>query len=121
MVQTKDAGQDPLKIKKVQVIVTEKKGSDVNIASHLLVDGFQGRYDVAAVITNDSDLKLPIDMVKNVLKKPVGVICPLEPPSRELRKVATFFKVIKPETYKECQFPISFADKNGKVHKPKDW
>lgn len=121
MVQTKDAGKEPEKIKKVQVIVTEEKGSDVNIATHLLVDGFQGRYDIAAMITNDSDLKLPVEMVRNILKKPVGIICPHEHPSRELKKVATFFKTIKPEIYKECQFPESFADKNGKVHKPKEW
>ena len=112
MVQTKDAGKETEKIKKVQVIVTEEKGSDVNIATHLLVDGFQNKYDVAAVITNDSDLKLPVEMVRNVLKKPVGVICPHEHPSRELKKVASFFKTVKAETYKECQFPESFADKS---------
>ncbi|OFZ15734.1 MAG: hypothetical protein A2Z20_05210 [Bdellovibrionales bacterium RBG_16_40_8] len=121
MVQTKDAGKDSQKIKKVQVIVTEEKGSDVNIATHLLVDGFQNKYDIAAVITNDSDLKLPVEMVRSVLNKPVGIICPHEHPSRELKKVASFFKCIKAETYKECQFPDSFADSIGKVHKPKEW
>jgi uncharacterized LabA/DUF88 family protein len=105
MVKAADEGRSPDKIKKVQVIKTEEKGSDVNIASHLLVDGFQNKYEAAAVITNDSDLKLPINMVKNVLRKTVGVICPHEKPSKELIKSASFFKTIKPATYLECQFP----------------
>ena len=40
----------------VRVIKTEEKGSDVNLATHLLTDGFRGAYDIAVVITNDSDL-----------------------------------------------------------------
>jgi hypothetical protein len=30
-----------------EVWSTEEKGSDVNLASHLLLDGFQGKYDLA--------------------------------------------------------------------------
>ncbi len=29
----------------VSVIKTEEKGSDVNLASHLINDGYQGRYE----------------------------------------------------------------------------
>ena len=42
-----------------EVWTTEEKGSDVNLASHLLVDGSGARYDLAVVISNDSDLKEP--------------------------------------------------------------
>lgn len=75
------------KIEKVRVVKTEEKGSDVNLATHLLVDGFQGHYETAVVISNDSDLNLPITMVKNVLKKRIGVICPTEKPGRELQRM----------------------------------
>ena len=40
----------------VKVIKTEEKGSDVNMAAHLVNDGHRGRYEVAVLITNDSDL-----------------------------------------------------------------
>jgi hypothetical protein len=40
-----------------EVWTTEEKGSDVNLASHLLIDGFRARYDLAVVISNDGDLK----------------------------------------------------------------
>lgn len=121
MVKTSDAGKPPSEIKKVQVIKTEEKGSDVNIATHLLVDGFQNKYEAAAVITNDSDLKLPIGMVKDVLKKTVGVICPHERPSKELVRSASFFKTVKPETFLECQFPDPIEWQGRKIHKPKAW
>jgi hypothetical protein len=35
----------------------EEKGSDVNVAAHLLVDVLAGGFDAAVVISNDSDLR----------------------------------------------------------------
>ena len=52
---------------------TEEKGSDVNLASYLLLDAFQNKYDVAAVLSNDSDLTEPIRIVTRTLGKPVGL------------------------------------------------
>jgi hypothetical protein len=42
----------------VKVIKTEEKGSDVNLATHLLHDAHLGRFDIAVVISNDSDPEL---------------------------------------------------------------
>lgn len=58
----------------VNVHDTEGKGSDVNLASHLLNDGWQGRYDVAVVVSQDTDLEEPIRMVREQIGKPVGLI-----------------------------------------------
>lgn len=52
----------------------EEKGSDVNVASHLLTDTLTNLIDAAVVISNDSDLRLPIQMARQVL--PVGLINP---------------------------------------------
>jgi len=38
----------------------EEKGSDVNVAAHLLLDVLQSDIDAAIVISNDSDLRLPL-------------------------------------------------------------
>jgi hypothetical protein len=51
----------------VRVIKVEEKGSDVNLASHLLLDALQGNFDVAAVLSNDSDLVEPDRIVTQVL------------------------------------------------------
>ena len=42
--------------KYARVIKTEGKGSDANLATHLLNDTHMDRFDVAVVISNDSDL-----------------------------------------------------------------
>jgi hypothetical protein len=103
------------------VIKTEEKGSDVNLASLLLVDGFRERYEVAIVISNDSDLVLPIQVVRDELKLPVGVINPRGRPSWELRNVSTFFKQIRPGLLEASQFPDTLSDANGKISKPEAW
>lgn len=121
MVKSSDKGKAPGEIHKVRVIKTEEKGSDVNIASHLLLDGFQGKYDVAAVLTNDSDLKVPVGMVKRVLRKTIGVICPHEKPSQQLIREATFFKTIKPSTFRECLLPEKIVDGGRAIHCPRSW
>ena len=51
----------------VRVIKTEEKGSDVNLATHLLHDAHLGRFDVAVVVSNDSDLLEPIKIVREHL------------------------------------------------------
>ena len=51
----------------VEILDTEEKGSDVNLASHLLLDGFDDEYEMAVVVSNDSDLELPIRMVRTRL------------------------------------------------------
>lgn len=121
VIKTEDEKKSKDQIAKVQVIKTEEKGSDVNLATHLLVDGFQHKYDVAAVITNDSDLKLPLEKVRTVLNKTVELICPHDKPSRELLKVANFFKPIKSNLYHQCQFTEKISYNGRTIHKPKSW
>ena len=65
-----------------RVIKTEEKGSDVNLATHLLHDAHIGRFDVAVVISNDSDLLEPIKIVREQLHKRVGILNPHRNPSR---------------------------------------
>ncbi len=52
----------------------EEKGSDVNVAAHLLLDVLQGDVDAAIVISNDSDLRLPIIEARK--RVPVGTVNP---------------------------------------------
>lgn len=52
----------------------EEKGSDVNVASHLLVDVLEGTIDAAVVISNDSDLRYPVQQARK--RVPVGIVNP---------------------------------------------
>ena len=42
----------------------EEKGSDVNVAAHLLVDVLTGVVDAAVVVSNDSDLEFPVSYAR---------------------------------------------------------
>jgi uncharacterized LabA/DUF88 family protein len=105
-----------------QVIKTEEKGSDVNIATHLLHDGYQESYGVAIIISNDSDLVESIKIVRNDLKKGVIVLNPFkDTPSQELNRVATFVKPIRQGVLAASQFPSPMQDQNGSFYKPPNW
>lgn len=56
-------------IKFVKIIKSEEKGSDVNLAVHLLNDAWQDLYDCAVVISNDSDLSEALRLVKTTTRK----------------------------------------------------
>ncbi|MDN5858241.1 MAG: NYN domain-containing protein [Pseudonocardia sp.] len=58
----------------VSVADREEKGSDVNVATHLLIDIFEKKIDAAVVISNDSDLALPVTQAR--LRVPVGTVHP---------------------------------------------
>lgn len=106
----------------VRVIKTEEKGSDVNIAAHMVNDGHNHAYDVAVIISNDSDLVEPVKIVRQELKLPVGVLNPIPAhPSFELRKNATFYKPIRKGVLAASQFPTRLKDTVGEFYKPPKW
>jgi hypothetical protein len=73
-----------------EVHTMEEKGSDVNLAAHLLNDAWKGSFQAAAVISNDTDLIEPIRMVAVERSLPVTVVCPGRWPMADgLRRVAT--------------------------------
>jgi uncharacterized LabA/DUF88 family protein len=105
----------------VEVIKTEEKGSDVNLAIHLLHDAYQNHYECAVIISGDSDLLAAVQIVKNDLGKPVGVLNPQKRPSRMLQQHATFYKHIRPGVLAASQFPTMVKDEHGTFNKPSEW
>lgn len=103
------------------VIKTEEKGSDVNLATHLLHDGVRGLYDTAIVVSNDSDLLEPIRIVRRNYGKTVGLLNPQEKPSKQLRKNTDFVKQIRRGPLAACQFPPTLTDAKGTITKPSSW
>ena len=111
-------GQPP---KYAKVIKTEEKGSDVNLATHLLHDAHMGRFDVAVVISNDSDLLEPIKIVRQQLSKQVGILNPHSKASRALLPHIDFIKQIRTGVLKTAQLPVTLADAHGTFTKPAAW
>lgn len=111
------AGEKPF----AQVIKTEEKGSDVNLASHLLVDAVDNVFDCAVIISGDSDLRAPVQLVQNRFKKPVGVFNPQKIKCRALEQTARFYKHIRESALAASQFPPVLKDSQGAFHKPASW
>jgi uncharacterized LabA/DUF88 family protein len=110
--------------KTVQVMKSEEKGSDVNLATYLLVNAFDDEYETAVVVTNDSDLAEPIRLVRQKFKKTVLVLHPCGPgrkPSFELRKVATKSLLLDISLLAACHLPATLTDAHGTIHKPATW
>jgi uncharacterized LabA/DUF88 family protein len=105
----------------VEVLKSEEKGSDVNLASYLLIDSYLSDCDVAVIVSNDSDLAFPIEHVKQRLGKIIGIINPHPRPSRELLPLANFYKPIRPKVLALCHFPLKMRDAEREFHKPPSW
>ena len=105
----------------VEIIKSEEKGSDVNIASHMLLDAFNGKYDCAVLVSGDSDLTTPLKMARYDFKKTVGVLNPQKNPCKALKGTATFYKHIRESALASAQFPVVLSDEQGSFHKPTGW
>ena len=100
---------------------TKEKGSDVNLAAHLVADGYRDLYDVAVLVTNDSDLVTPIRMVREDLHKKVGILNPQKKQSVEIKRYADYCLPVTPIALQASQFPDKMTDRSGKFHKPTSW
>ena len=113
----------------VEVLRTDEKGSDVNLASHLLLDAVAGEYEKALVVSNDNDFAFPVRAVRDRLGLTIGVSCPVAKPGRRparlLVHAASFTAHItrkRRKLLRQNQFPDPVIDPNGRpIHKPATW
>lgn len=104
----------------VEVEKTEEKGSDVNLAVQLVADGFQDEYDLALVVSDDSDLQPAVDVVRHVLGKRVIVADPRNRKHPAL--IGDERRRIRPGVLASCQLPEVVALPNGRsVRRPPAW
>lgn len=104
-----------------EVLDTKEKGSDVNLATYLLLDGFKKEYQIAAVISSDSDLVEPINLVSKELGLAIGVLHPHRRHSIELSGIAKFYRPIRERAIRASQFPPILTDAAGTITKPATW
>ncbi len=105
----------------VEVLKTEEKGSDVNLAVHLLNDAWLDAFDCAVVVSNDSDLREAMRLVKeHHPKKRLGLVTPGKShPSRELLEHADFSRRIRRGALDASQLPDPIPGTN--IRKPQGW
>ncbi len=105
----------------VRVSIRTEKGSDVNLASRLLHDAHLGKFDVAIVVSGDSDLAEPIRLVTQELKKKVLVRNPRDTHSHELNRVASSYSSINQAVLRSSQLPNPVTDGTKTYHTPSKW
>lgn len=100
-----------------------EKMTDVNIATHMLVDAYQDNYDCAMLISGDSDLVPPIRAVHdNFKQKRVFVAFPPKRHNQTVALVAKGSMTIGRKKIVDSQFDKEIIKKDGyKLTKPNDW
>lgn len=105
----------------VKVIKTEEKGSDVSLGAHLVNDAHKKEFEMAVVISNDSDLVEPIKIVTQERKLPVVIISPFDTNTIKLREISTSARQIRKGVLRISQFPDKLSDDVGEFTKPSTW
>lgn len=105
----------------VEVWRTSEKGSDVNLATRMLIDAYRKRCEVVVLISNDSDLAGPLRVVRDELGLRVGVLDPSARANKTLHAASTFYKHIRAGALAASQFPQEMEDAQGRFTKPPDW
>ena len=104
----------------VEVIRTEEKGSDVNLAVHLLNDGWLDACDCGVVVGNDSDIAEAMRLVRRHRGKRIGLVTPgTGRPSRQLVAHADFSRHVRANGWRHSQLPDPIPGTN--IRKPAAW
>jgi uncharacterized LabA/DUF88 family protein len=107
----------------VEIHDTEEKGSDVNLATHLVNDAWKNMFDVALVFSQDSDLLEPLRVVKQERKKTVLLAwLDGQAPNKKWYHVASAIRHVTLSRLATSQFPEKLMTKTGhNVYKPETW
>lgn len=111
--------KEPIRIK---IIRPEEKRSDVNLASHLVRDACDQKFEMAAIITGDTDQFGAIQMVKR-RGLMLAVINPgLRTPPRSIMQYNNINVRITNWHLENAQFSRTVFTSSGKqIHKPEGW
>ena len=99
---------------------TEEKGSDVNLATYLLLDAFDQDFELAVVISNDSDLAEPIRIIRERFCT-IGVVNPHRIPNKKLTDAASWHVQLFRSKLAQAQLPDTLTDAKGQITRPLDW
>lgn len=102
---------------------SNEKMTDVNIAVEILSDAYFDKFDMALLITGDSDLIPPINAVHNLFKtKRVFVAFPPNRHNISVERAASGCMIIGRKKLKDSQFPEKVTKSTGFVlTRPAEW
>ncbi len=103
--------------------IAKEKMTDVNIATSIIIDAFKDEYDMALLISGDSDLTPPIKEVhKHFNHKRICIAFPPKRHNSSMALVAKGSLIIGRKKLSDAQFPETVLSKTGyTLKKPKEW
>ena len=106
----------------VKVQKLEEKGTDVSIASHMVLDAAQSRSSMVVLISSDGDFAPTIQLIGERLTVATGLISPSQHITHPL-KIAnpSLTKVIRIDALKSSQMPDFMEDSIGTIRRPESW
>ena len=101
----------------------EEKMTDVNIATRLIVDAYEDRYDTALIVSGDSDLVPPIQYISEKFPdKRIVVVFPPDRHSKYLKKIAHSYMPLGEDKLRNNLLPDEITGEGGFVLKrPAAW
>lgn len=102
---------------------SKEKMTDVNIATHMIIDAFKDKYDLAMLVSGDSDLVPPIRAIhENFNKKSVFVAFPPSRQNVSVRNAAKGSMPIGRKKLVDSQLPDIVTKTNGfELRRPGEW
>ena len=101
----------------------EEKKTDVNIAIRLFQDAVNDEYDIAIIISGDSDLIPSVEAIKSTFpSKEIGIVIPIKRHALELKNVSDFHMKMKEKHLASSVFDDIITLDNGQtLTKPASW
>jgi hypothetical protein len=103
---------------------TREKGTDVALSAWLFRDlaRIPDQFDVAVLVTHDSDQATTIRLASEVSNKRIGVLDPEPQRAKHLRGCASFYRNITLSDVRRAQFPEVVPLRTGRsVTRPTEW
>jgi uncharacterized LabA/DUF88 family protein len=100
-----------------------EKMTDVNISTQMIIDAYQDNYDMAMLVSGDSDLVPPIKSIhENFKQKRVFVVFPPKRHNSSVSLVARGSMVIGRKKLLDNQLPLEVPKRDGHIlRKPREW
>lgn len=110
-------------IKTVEVIKTEEKGTDVNLAVQMVADAKDNLFDKALLFSNDSDMSYAVQIAAQDCQKQIGLFINRKDKSfKTLKENVAFIKRLTPTIFANNQLPEEIITTSGRIiYKPKEW
>lgn len=104
-------------------ILHEEKMTDVNIATQMLIDAYENRFDLALIVSGDSDLATPVRRIRERFQdKRLIVAFPPARRSAALKKAAHGHLVIGADKLRQNLLPDKITTPSGYViQRPARW